>query len=254
MTCEEIIAAYINSVKDQMRCRTTPQGRLSIQTPYLYADHDNIELFLRQHPNRVVVSDLGETLKRLDTVGMDVSRSSDLYHLMNKIATGFGVGIQSGVLVKDGPPEQVGQMLFDVLLACQAVGDLIYGSRSYQPLQFKDEVAEVLEDSGIAFFRGESVTGNSGTAYKVDFRIRRPDGNVFVQTLAPSSRTRGKVIVNSTFRMWSDIEEETKRKISLVNDEGVGIPSADQNILSKVSRVLKWSERPRFLDVLRGVA
>ncbi len=167
MTCDQTITAYLATLKEGFACAARPNGRLCVVTPYLYPDHDNIEVFVRPKEDRVFVSDLGETLRYLDTNGMDIMSTPNLLFAARRIAGGFGVEIREGILVKDGPPAAVGQLVFDVVSAAQAVASLLYGNRSYEPQVFDDEVAEYLESHDLAVERPYQVTGQSGKKFSV---------------------------------------------------------------------------------------
>lgn len=129
-------AAYLMTLKQGFHCTTDADGRLCVVTPYLYPDHDFIELFVKDKGEFVVVSDLGETLRQLDTLGMDVCNTPKLKYAAERIAAGVKVEIQGGVIVKRGRAAEVGNLLFDVLSAVKLVSSLIYGNRAYEPIGF----------------------------------------------------------------------------------------------------------------------
>ena len=70
MTCKEVVAAYFDALKGNSSCKKMPDGRLSIVLPFLYPDHDNVEIFVKENAETVFVTDLGETLRRLDAIGI----------------------------------------------------------------------------------------------------------------------------------------------------------------------------------------
>lgn len=71
MTCDELIATYVDTLKGTISCKAMPNGRLSLVMPFVYPDHDNVEVFVKATEDKIVVSDLGETLRRLDSIGLD---------------------------------------------------------------------------------------------------------------------------------------------------------------------------------------
>ena len=54
MTCEEIIAAYFETIKEGVSCKETPNGRLSIVLPFLYPDHDNVEVYVKELADSII--------------------------------------------------------------------------------------------------------------------------------------------------------------------------------------------------------
>src|SRR5262249_21003830 len=149
--------------------------------------------------------DLGETLRRLDTIGMDFQNSSRLAFQSERIASGFQVSVKDGILFKEGPPNEIGSMLFDLVSACMAIGDLAYGSRGYQPMTFAEEVEKVFIANGLEFERGKEVKGRSTTPYKIDFTVTTQQKVFRVQAMEAQSSGGIRKWVNATFRMWNDI-------------------------------------------------
>jgi hypothetical protein len=185
MTCEKAVAAYLATLQSGFDCKTQPSGRLAVLTPYHYPDHDNIEVFIRDKGDRVAVSDLGETLRYLDTNGMDVMSTQNALFAARRIAEGFGVEVRDGVLVKDGPAESVGQILFDVLSAVKALGSLVYGNRSYEPVTFVEEVTDYLAANQFHAEQGPPLTGVSGAKYRPSLSVTTASGPIYVQMTCP---------------------------------------------------------------------
>jgi hypothetical protein len=250
MTCKDLIESYADALISGSFCAELPNGRTSVILPFLYPDHDNIEVFVKDRGEEVVVSDLGETLRRLDTVGMDIGMSGKLAYQTERIAGGFGVVVHDGVLLKDGPRGAVGNLLLDVLSACMAIADLVYGTRAYQPLAFVDEVAKLLTVHKFEFQRNYESTGTlSGTKYRVDLKVTTQHLVSLVHTLDARTRAGVRQWVNATYRMWSEIltTDTVVRKVSLLNDEATRVREEDARLLEAVSHVYRWTERPRFL-------
>jgi hypothetical protein len=73
---------------------TDSGGRGSLVTPYLHPDHDNLELFVRMRAKDATVSDLGETLRKLDRLGLDVATTKGFAHRVRQIADGYRVSVE----------------------------------------------------------------------------------------------------------------------------------------------------------------
>ena len=253
MTCEEMVRSYFAELKNGFSCTIQENGRICLVTPYLYPDHDNIEIFARPGQGRIVVSDLGETLRNLDTAGMDVCSNRNLLIAAKRLADGYGVTLEKGILLKQSSPEAVGAAVFDVISSCKAVASLIYGSRAYEPASFDDEVVDFLESNEVYPERPFETHGMSVTRYTVKMRVPMPDGDALLETLSPKTSGGIKSRVNAAFRLFSDIygEYPPNRKISLVNDDPLAFKENDLKILSRVSRVFRWTDRQGFLEVLQ---
>lgn len=254
MTCEELISTHLEGLHQRFHCVRQDNGRLCLVTPYLYPDHDNVEVFVRDKGDVVVVSDLGETLRRLDTLGMDVLDTPSLFYTAHRIADGFRAGIREGVILKEGARADVGQLVFEVATVCQAVGSLVYGSKAYKPLRFQEEVRAFFTNSGFQFDQKVPVTGGSRTTYRVDFgvwvtRTKR----ALVEPLSPTKSSGSRRKVNATFRMWVDLGGDRDTQVSLLNDQLVHFGEEDIALLNRVSTVRRWTRRDDLRALLVGL-
>lgn len=257
MKCEELLAAYFDEIKLSSSCKQLPNGRLSVVMPFLYPDHDNVEIFVREKDQSIVVSDLGETMRRLDTMGMDVQASGTLAYQAERIASGFQVGIKRGILFKEGLRQNLGRLVFDVVSACMAIGDLAYKGRGFLPLTFAEEVTKLLKVNDLDFDEKHPLVGHSGTRYYSDFQVTSDNGNrvSYVHTLAARSTSGASKWVDHTYRMWRDIITSGKvvRKVSLLNDETARVKDEDIRLLATESDVFKWSDQRAFISFLQSV-
>jgi len=255
MTCDEFISAFFETFRQGMSCKKLANGRFSVVLPFLYPDHDNVEMFVREFGDDVVVSDLGETLRRLDTIGMNIQASGKFAYQAERISSGFNVAIEKGVLCKRGTRQELGTLFFDVLSASMAIGDLAFGSRGYQPLTFIDEVAKVLLINAFDFEKRHEIRGKTTTQYHVDFQVKAPHRVSLVQALGARSQAGVRKWVNATYRMWNDVEIGAGlvvRKVSLLNDEVTKVKPEDESLLKSVSDVYRWTERQQVLTALRN--
>jgi hypothetical protein len=256
MTCDKIRELYLKAMSDGFSCQELSNGRISIVLPFLYPDHDNVEIFLKDKGDRIVVTDLGETLRRLDSVGMNYLASGRLTFQVDRIASGFQVNLRDGVMFKEGPHGEASAMLFDLVSACMAVGDLAYSGRTYLPLTFKDAVSKVLDATHLHYDTNSKSRGViSGEEYKIDFKVIAQHRVSLVQTMEAKTKAGVKKWVDATFRMWKDIgtSERVVRRVSLLNDDTPYLKDAHIRILSDCSTVFRWSsEVGKFVASLQN--
>jgi hypothetical protein len=249
MQCNDIIARYLGTLEGGFSCVPSGIG-LQIVTPYVYPNNDLIELYLEELPNDLIrVTDLGETLRNLDSQGFDVSTSPKRKFLFSTILSRTNVELAGGQITKTGTIDDIGNVLFDVLVAARGAADLIYTSKAYEPALFLDEVKEFLTEQGLQFTPSVRVPGQTGKIYKVDLEVLA--SRSFMQTISPISQMATKPKVDGTFRMWSDVNGQ-RRKVTLLNDIEFEWKEPDVNILSRVSRVHFWSHRDDLLDAIRA--
>jgi hypothetical protein len=252
MKCEDIISSYIGELKEDFACLPMSSDRVRLITPYLYPDHDRIELFIRPDGKTVTISDMGQTLNYLENSGLEVIGNSIREFKVHRIAEGVGVNIERGIIVKRGETQHLGELIFDVLTACKAIGDLVYTTRAYEPALFEEIVSDYLIAEHLDVEPHVPVVGaKSGTPYRVSLKVVTPQKESLVATISPKTLkgTIGKV--NATFRMWSDVNGQ-REKYSLLNDETTVVRDGDIALLTTVSRVFRWSAREAFLSSLKA--
>ena len=126
------------------------ENKLRIITPYLYPDNDLIEIYVEELPlGQIRVTDLTETLRHLHARGFDVFESPKRRFMVETIASRTGVELAQGQLAKIGETSQVGDLLFDLIVAARGVSDLIYTSKTYEPATFSEEVEEFSNIHGL---------------------------------------------------------------------------------------------------------
>lgn len=101
MECSEIIEKAIKALKLGFKC-VPYETRMCIITPYLYPDNDLIEIFVEEiSGNKLRVTDLGETLRHLESVGLDLLASRKRKFLLEQISQRLHVDIINGKLEKE---------------------------------------------------------------------------------------------------------------------------------------------------------
>lgn len=253
MECAEIIERAIESLRLGFKCIPSDR-RICIVTPYLYPDNDLVEVFVEEiGPNRVRVTDLGETLRHLESLGVDVLASSKRRFLLEQITKRIHVDIQRGKLEREGSAEDIGSLLMDVIAAAQGVADLIYTSKAYEPATFPEEVSIFLSEHKIEHEKRPAVFGTTGKKYWASLRL---DGKrareILVEAMSPSQETAMTTTVNRVFRMWSDVDEN-RTKVSLLNDVDYLWKPEDTALLKRVSIVQTWSRKEGFLEYVQSV-
>lgn len=252
LTCAEVTEKYINSLSGNFRCLPL-ERRLRIVTPYLYPDNDLIEVFVEEPaPGHMRVTDLGETLRHLHSQGFEVSGTPKRKHMVETIASGVGVDIVRGELVKEGKIGEIGELLFDVIVASRGVADLIYTSRTYEPPTFAQEVGKFLEEHQIEYEPEVKLRGESGKVYTVDFKLVR--ANKYLHTLSPRQIAGLQPVVARVLRIWFDCNGSLGRetKVSLLNDIDFQWKTPEVALLDRVSIVTYWSRRDDIVAVLSG--
>lgn len=102
----------------EVRVRQQPNGLLSVVTPYLYADHDNVEVkVVRLEGDNVQVHDNGSTLAHLATEKIDMTDAMILF-VLARLGVPHGVWLRDGQIGKGGHKHNVASMIDDVAQVC----------------------------------------------------------------------------------------------------------------------------------------
>ena len=254
LSCEEIAKQYLETLSDRFTCEPM-DNVLRIITPYLYPNNDLIEVFVQELPSETVkVTDLGETLRHLHSQGFDAAITSRRRDMVEIIASTTGVDVVLGQLTKIGRIDELGDILFDVIVAARGVSDLIYTSRAYEPATFAEEVGRFLLENGLEYDSPTKLTGQTGSVYTIQFMLHQ--GPTYLEPLSPRQTSRSKARVNLVFRMWSDCNSDLGKdhKISMLNDVDVHWRPDDVALLGRVSTVLNWSHRQELLSGLAALS
>ena len=131
--CAKMVEAAVEQIQAGFDCEME-RGRISIVTPYLYPDNGLVEVFVEEvGANEIRVSDLGETLRRLELMGADPLASAKGRFLIDQTAQRLHVSSEKGRIEKYGPTGEAASLMLDVIAASQAISGLIYTSRLSNP-------------------------------------------------------------------------------------------------------------------------
>jgi len=249
IACQEAVEKALEELRVGFRCARLGQ-RLEIVTPYLHPDNDLVEVFIEElASDRVKVTDLGETLRRLETLGMDVLASPKRTFVVQQIASRTHVTLSRGRLEKEGAIHQVGALILDVVAAAHAISDLIFSSKAYEPATLAQEAGELLQKSEIHVEYNVPVVGSTGKRYRVSLKAlgARTGGEILIEAMSPAEERLMTPVVNRVFRMWSDVNT-ARNKVSLLNDDYFSWRQEDLSLLERVSVIRTWSTREALLQ------
>lgn len=253
LTCKDIVRNYIEYVTDGLECRT--EGRFTvISTPYLYSDGDLIELFVEQYGDKVRISDLGETARKLAVVNFNwnTSRARALFsHIINSTGVGSSKGILYVILGKN---DNIGGRIADLIQAVQQTDNLLFTVQGYAARGFRDDVEEYLRKEGFEPELNYEIEGESGITWRVHFHLNH-GSNVLLKALSATSKGGAKHHATTTYTTFSDIKRKYSKVIrSIILDDGSPIWEAD--VISLIQAQLDielgyWSKREDFTEQLR---
>ena len=250
--CQEI-AATIGQLFD---CSEVNNGFTRIRTPYLYPDGDIIDLFFKEKAGRQILTDLGETLRWLDSqvIGKQISKKQT--QVLQDIELTHGIENYQGTLIaRVTSAETLAEAVTRLAQASIRVADLWFLSRTRSLASVADEVAELLMEEKIRFKRDEKFIGRSTRSWRIDFRTWHPDHGSLVQVLSTGSKSAANTQANKAIAAWTDLSQyrassSPLRFISLFDDTvDVWAPSTISH-LEDYSDIAYWSRPDSFAKML----
>lgn len=254
MNCSMINDFLNQSFSSFFKCKQNGKY-LSIQTPFYYPDGDVIEIFVHQRSGKIVVSDLGETMRYLGAYDLDVKNYSKRQVIINDVINLLNVKFIKNVFYKpiksmDHLPED----LFDLSQCIIRICDLLYTVRGSSPAGFVEEVKDFLDFHKFKFEEGFTVETTSDHKYEFDLGIEVDDSTIkLVKLMSPPSKSTQKPNFDRVLRMWVDLENFSEYKkssrITLLDD--TNYIWRDLILIEKYSIVTDWSDKEGFLNALK---
>lgn len=219
-----------------------------VRTPYLYPDGDFIDLFIKNtSPGISTVTDLGETVRWLNSNTLSAKRSSKQTGLIADISKTHGVEFFRGMLkARSTEPANLADAITRVSQAALRVSDLIFTSRLRSVESVTDEVADFLLDLSMPFERNKRLIGRSGKSWKIDFQVSTSSHGSLISVLSSGSRSAAQQITKNVVAAWYDLSPYTSSPepltfISLVDDSADVWSEEDFNLVASISEVARWS-------------
>lgn len=251
------VEALLRVLSGNFVCREQ-DGAAWVITPYRLPDGDLIELVVTSDDfGQFTISDAGETARYLANHGFDPTATPRGKRILEAIVARTGVEPVLPEVRKTAALSQLGEAVFDVILACLALGDTLYLSRAYRASRFVEEVARALMEARLKWTRNKDVVGASGRPYRVHFALTVyddgvPSGEALLHTLTAREAAGAKPAVDAVTRMWFDIGNGMWRG-TVLDDRFFGWPTEDIRLLGRLSKVYLWSEREELLRELTVV-
>lgn len=141
MECDGIMAALRAHLAERYECVAAGE-RYRITTPWKRPGGDLIDVYiLPQADGTYVVSDLGESLGFLASMGFDPRAGSNSAYVLNRIPFKYGVELRKeGALRKHVTEGDLADAIHDVTEASLAVSHMLYLSRASAPVTITDDV------------------------------------------------------------------------------------------------------------------
>ena len=246
------INTYVDGYYDWLREKTVIQkGETTdwflINTPFLGAFNDTIEIYAQKKVNKIILSDNGETITNLELQGLHIQGSKRRRYILDTILLNYGVKFSNDELIIEADFENFSQSKHNLLSAIIEINDLYVLSKNNVSSIFKEDVRTYLDNQDIIYTPDFISKGVTGLEFNFDFQIAQKNKEIVIK----SFNTINKSNLPTFLFSWEDIkpvrEKITKKEvkaIAIINDIDKEIKNEFIDALkSKNANFILWSEK-----------
>lgn len=222
-------------------------GWFLINTPFIGAFNDTIEIYAQKNGSQLKLSDNGETISNLEIQGLQIQGSKRRKSLLDSILINYGVKIDNDELVIETNIDKFSQSKHNFLSAIIEINDLYVLSNHNVASIFKEDVRNYLDSQDIIFTPDFISKGSTGLEFYFDFQIAQRDKEIVIK----SFNTINKSNLPTFLFSWDDIkpvrEKITKKNvtaIAIINDIDKEVKCEFLEALkSKNANFILWSKK-----------
>lgn len=246
------VNTYVDNYYNWLREKTYIQKGVStdwflINTPFIGAFNDTIEIYAQKNGSQLILSDNGETMSNLELQGLHIQGSKKRRNILNTILLNYGIRSESDELIIESNLDNFSQAKHNFLSAIIEINDLYVLSKHNVASIFKEDVRSYLESKDIIFTPDFISKGTTGLEFNFDFQIAKKQSEIVIK----SFNTINKSNLPTFLFAWDDIkpvrEKTTKKEvkaIAIINDVDKEIkPEFLDALKSKNADYILWTER-----------
>lgn len=252
MNCEDIITAYVDTLKERFIVEPTDSGCV-IHTPYLDPSNDVLSIYIEKINGHFKISDMTQAFEYLFLRGIDIKPKTRQKWYLDSTLSRLKVVLDINELYVTVVKEDIPDGILRLIEAIRSVESLILTARIRKYTDFGEEVAGWLRDNDIIFDRKKEYIGASGPI-NVDFVIPRADTPVFMYALHSDSRSWAARLTDRTIVNWMDLKKAEIDFYSVcvlddIIDEDVWSGSF-RRLKTYTETVLFWEDKDTLKEVL----
>jgi hypothetical protein len=236
-------------------------GNLAIETPFNFPDGDTIELYLTERNGRLVLSDLGETLRFLGSYDVDLKTYSKRERILHDVINSLNVKFMRNALyVPVASMERLPDAIFDLGQCMIRICDILYTVRGSSRADFVEEVKDYLDLNKVRFEEKYPVFTLRDTKYEFDLGVEVNDQIKLIELVKPPSKLSQKPNTDRLLRVWVDLDSYAPdfpkaARITLIDDTDYPWNKDDFLLLDRFSMVNRWTAKDKLMsDIKRDIA
>jgi hypothetical protein len=253
--CNLLIDELFHFFSEEFEC-TSEDNYLILNTPFVYSDGDHIQLFIQKYENLFVISDLGETARKMDSYNFNWN-TAQIKNLYSHLLKTYDVESENHILqIKINSFEGMGYKIFNLLQAIQKKENYLILRKTFKQRNFQEMVQEYLLNEGFQPEAEYKIAGASGIEYTIDFFINH-NSNILLKTLSTQSDSGDNDQISRIYSSYSDIHinHPYLRRTIFLDDLETKWNQYQINLITQVSdtEIGKWSQRELFSKNLHSL-
>ena len=226
----------------------------AISTPYTGIFNDGIEIYCRRHNGNWTLTDGGDSLKLLEEVGVNISRSKKRKRILQRIVNNYGINLNKDELTVEATDKNFIQKKHYLLQALLEVHELEQLAEHTVKSLFKEDVESYLDDQNILYTKDVKFTGFNGLDYHFDFQIPKRKKEYVLK----AANSLQKNTISSFVYSWRNVKKLREKNISKEFDAALILNDIEYEPKSDLLEALQvedveiyyWSNKERLKEVL----
>jgi hypothetical protein len=234
---------------------------IKITTPFIYPDGDVIDIFYRRIEGGFILTDLGETVRWLESQSVSGMRNERQKELIETIRLTHNLEVKRDMFIArfnySTDNNKLASSILEISQALVRLSDLWVLQIGRKNKTIIDTVEDFIKNLNISYEREQVYTGGTERNWRPHFYTTVKGNNVLTHVLSTDKKSSSKPILSMVNTQWQDLEkyklDSNYKFISLLvdNDESTKIwTEGDKKLLRERSEVKEWSNKNSFKEVL----
>lgn len=259
LNCTEIREYINNSVSSLFNC-THHGSFLSISTPFSYPDGDDIELFLENRTDYLLLTDMGETLRYLDTYLLDITSTNKRKMIINDVVKSNNLLFNKGIIYAIVKNEnRILDAIFNMSQAIIRISDVLYTMKGQSLAAFEEEFKSFLDEQKFNY-EEDFIVETATHQYTFDFAVENQNNIGLVKLLNAPKKPSQKPNISKMVQTWFDISTSdpikypVNNRITVLDDSVYPWRHNDYHLIEKLSIVNLWSKKDSIIRSLKNIS
>lgn len=241
MDIHQLISRYTEWFKSEITFEKIGEY-YEINTPFLDNANDYLQIYVKQEPDNIILSDDGYTIQNLKMNGFNFTPKRREH--LDRIVKQYGIELVNDELIANTSINQFPYKKHMFIQAMLKIDDMFTINQSRIASLFLDDIQEFFQQHGIFYVENLQFTGTSGFTHQYDFLFQR--SKTKPERLCRAINHPNKSNMSNVLFEWNDIKPLRKKDSQLVvflNDNNEIAKGVIDGFLNYDAKVICWSKR-----------